>query len=82
MVQVSTQECALCGIQVGGVGSGARPALDRLLTWLSQLHHLQPWLCILGAETCPLEACFLHVGMSQRLLGGMTLQARRAGDIA
>lgn len=71
MVQVS-QEHTLCGRQVGGDRGWAYAALDRLVTWLSRLHHLQPWLCILGAEMCPLQACFLHVGMSQCFLGEMT----------
>lgn len=49
--QVS-QEHVLCGGHVGG--GGAYPALHRPMTWISQLLHLQPWLGVLGAETCPL----------------------------
>lgn len=48
----SVKEHALCGGHVGG--GGAYPALGRLVTWLSQLLHLQPWLSVLGAEMCPL----------------------------
>lgn len=51
MVQVS-REHALCGGCVGR--GGAYPALDRLVTWISQFHHLHPWLGVLGAEVCPL----------------------------